>query len=169
MATHFNAAYHCDVLRRPEPKLNQARVVPGIDGQKMSKSYGNTIDLFDTPKKMRKRIMSIKTDSTPLEDRKDPDGCSVFTLYKLVAEADEVDALARRYRAGGMGYGEAKEALFQTVERFLGPARDRRAKLASDVDYVEDVLCTSGRRARAVARAVMEEVRAACGITVAAC
>ena len=164
MAGYFNRTFACEVLKRPEPRLNEALVVPGIDGQKMSKSYGNTIDLFDSPQQTRKRIMSIKTDSTPVEAPKNPEHCSVFALFKLMAEPDEIAVLEQRYRAGGLGYGEAKQALADVVERVLGPARERRARLQQDPDAVEDVLRTSGRRAREVARQVMAEVRAACGL-----
>jgi len=164
MATHFNTTYNCQVLKRPEPKLNEASYVPGVDGQKMSKSYNNAIDLFDTPKSTRKRIMSIKTDSTPVEAPKNPGACNVFALYRLLATREEAEAMAERYRAGGLGYGEAKKALADVFERVFGPARQRREKLAADPDYVEDVLRTAAGRARAVAREVMEDVRQACGI-----
>ncbi|MCC7293832.1 MAG: tryptophan--tRNA ligase [Phycisphaerales bacterium] len=164
MAEYFNNTYGRAVLKRPEPKLNEAPVVPGIDGQKMSKSYGNTIPLFDSAKATRKLIMSIKTDSTPVEAPKDPEACNVFAIAKLMTSPQETEALAARYRAGGMGYGEAKSLLAEAVERVLGPARERRAKLEAEPDYVEDVLATAARRARAVAQEVMHEVREACGI-----
>ena len=167
MATHFNTTFGHEVFRRPEPKLNEALVVPGVDGQKMSKSYGNAIPLFESAKATRKLIMSIKTDSTPVEDPKDPSACNVFALYKLLVSYDEERALAERYRAGGMGYGEAKKLLADAVEKLLAPARERRAELERDPDYVEDVLRTSGAKARKTAQAVMEEARAACGIVVA--
>lgn len=164
MAGHFNTAFGCEVLKRPEPKLNDAMVVPGVDGRKMSKSYGNTISLFDPPERTRKRIMSIKTDSTPLEAPKDPETCNVFALYKLLAQPDDVKALEARYRAGGLGYGDAKTLLADAAEGLLGPARMRREKLVADPDYVENVLGTSARKARAVAQAVMADVREACGL-----
>lgn len=167
MATYFNQAFEREVLKRPEPRLNEAPIVPGVDGQKMSKSYGNTINLFDPPKTTRKRIMSIKTDSTPVEAPKNPETCNVFALYRLLATADETAALERRYRDGGMGYGEAKSALADVVERLLGPARERRAQLETDVALVEDILQTSARKARAIAHGLMENVRDACGILTA--
>lgn len=167
MATYFNQAFGREVLLRPEPRLNEAPIVPGVDGQKMSKSYGNTINLFDPPKATRKRIMSIKTDSTPLEAPKNPETCNVFALYRLLASADETAALEQRYRQGGMGYGEAKTALADVVERLLGPAREKRAQLESDPSYVEDVLQTSARKARTIAHEVMADVRDACGIVTA--
>ncbi|MFH1107584.1 MAG: tryptophan--tRNA ligase [Planctomycetota bacterium] len=167
MAGYFNTTFGREVFKRPEPLLNEALVVPGIDGQKMSKSYGNAINLFDLPIDTKKRIMSIKTDSTPVAAPKDPETCNVFALYKLMATPAEVAALRARYTRGGMGYGEAKTMLADVVERVLGPARQRRAKLAADPDYVEDVLMTAGSRARAVAREVMADVRDACGIVTA--
>ncbi|MCH7883622.1 MAG: tryptophan--tRNA ligase [Planctomycetes bacterium] len=164
MAGYFNNTFGREVLKRPEAKLNEAMIVPGIDGQKMSKSYGNTINLFDPPNVLRKRIMSIKTDSTPVESPKDPDRCNVFALYRLMAQPDEVSALERRYREGGMGYGEAKKLLAQAVDRVLEPARQRREQLARNPDDVEDVLRTAAGRARAIAQGVMADVRDACGL-----
>ncbi len=167
MAGYFTNTYDCEVFVIPRVKLNEAAVVPGLDGAKMSKSYGNTIDLFDTPKAVKKRIMSIKTDSTSVEDPKDPDRCSVFTLLRLLADADETADWADRYRKGGMGYGEAKKRVAELFEERFGPARARREKLATDPAHVDKVLADGGRRARAVAREVMREVRAACGIATA--
>ncbi len=169
MAGYFNNTYECDVFVIPKVKLNAAAVVPGLDGEKMSKSYGNTIDLFDAPKKTKKRIMSIKTDSTPVEDAKDPDTCNVFALLRLFADADETAEWAGRYRAGGMGYGDAKKRVAELFEENFGPARERRAALESDPDAVEDVLAEGGKRARAVAQGVMAQVRQACGIATASC
>ncbi|NOS99784.1 MAG: tryptophan--tRNA ligase [Phycisphaerales bacterium] len=168
IAGYFNNTYHCDALVRPEPKLNDAAVVPGLDGQKMSKSYGNTIDLFDDPKSARKRIMAIKTDSTPVEDPKDPDKCNVFAILRLLAANDETREWARRYRAGGMGYGQVKTRLSELFDQTMASARERRQTLAADPDYIEDVLSTAGRRARALAQSVMHDVRRACGLTVSA-
>ncbi len=166
IAGYFNNTYNCDVLVRPEAKLNEGAVAPGVDGQKMSKSYGNAIDLFDTPKKTRKRIMSIKTDSTPVDSPKDPDHCTVFALLKLLATDEEAAAWADRYRKGGMGYGEAKSRLAELFEETFGPARERREKLAADRDTVEDVLRAGAAGARAIACEVMHDVREACGIAV---
>ncbi len=163
MAGYFNHTYK-PVFKRPEPLLGCAPVVPGLDGQKMSKSYGNTIEIFAEPKAARKRFMSIKTDSTPVEAPKDPERCNCFALLKLLAEPDEVAEWERRYRAGGMGYGEVKKRLFELYEQKFGPARERRADWAARPDDVEDILRTSARKARAVACEVMEEVREACGI-----
>ncbi|MFQ5412104.1 MAG: tryptophan--tRNA ligase [Phycisphaerae bacterium] len=167
MAGYFNNTYNREVFVIPRVKLNEAAVVPGLDGEKMSKSYGNTIDLFDAPGTVKKRIMSLKTDSTPVEDPKDPEKCNVFALLRLFATPEETAEWDARYRRGGTGYGEAKKRLAELFENRFGPAREHRERLAQDPDYVEDVLATGGRRARTVARQVMEDVRGACGIAVA--
>jgi len=164
MAEYFNNTYGKQVFKRPEAKLNEAPLVPGVDGLKMSKSYDNTIPLFETSKQTRKRVMSIKTDSTPVEAPKNPEACNVFALYRLVATPDETASLAARYRAGGMGYGEAKAFLAEVIDRLLTPPRERRAKLEADPGFVEDVLTAAARKARPIAQAVMHDVREACGI-----
>ncbi len=163
MAGYFNQTFR-PVFVRPEPRLNDAPVVPGIDGQKMSKSYGNTIELFGDPKEIKKRIMSIKTDSTAVDEPKHPETCNVFALLKLMAPPDEVTEWDRRYRAGGMGYGEAKKRLYELYEEQFRSKRELRAQWAARPDDVEDVLRTGARKARAVAREVMADVRNACGI-----
>ncbi len=163
MAASFNAAFG-DVLKRPEPRLNEAAIVPGLDGQKMSKSYGNTIDIFGDAKAMKKRIMSIQTDSTPVEDPKDPETCNVFALLRLMAPAEELKEWEQRYRQGGMGYGEAKKRLVELYEAFFGARRDDRARWAARPDDVEDLLAVGGRKARDIAQEVMEDVRNASGI-----
>jgi tryptophanyl-tRNA synthetase len=167
IAGYFNNTYKCDVFVIPKVKLNEAAVVPGLDGEKMSKSYGNTIDIFDDPKQARKRIMSIKTDSTPVESPKDPSRCNVFALLRLFAGTAETAEWTQRYRQGGMGYGEAKKRVAELFEERFAPARERRRQLVNDPGYVEDVLADGGRRARSVAQAVMADVRRACGIAVA--
>lgn len=166
MAGYFHGTYGCEVFVIPQAKLNESAIVPGVDGEKMSKSYGNTIDLFEDPKSAKKKIMGIKTDSTPVDQPKNPDTCNVFALLRLLASPDETSEWAQRYRAGGMGYGDAKKRLAELFEEKFGPARERRAKLAADPSYAEEVLRQGGRRARAVAQGVMEDVRRACGIVV---
>ncbi len=162
----FNQQYG-DVLVRPEPLIREeVAVVPGTDGRKMSKSYDNAIELFLPAKQVRKKIMSIVTDSTPVEDPKDADRCNVMALLRLIADEDERAAWEERYRAGGTGYGEAKKRLFELFIEKLGPARDRYDELDKNRDHVEAVLAKGGERARAVAREVMAEVRKATGIRI---
>ncbi len=163
----FNQLYG-DVLIRPEPLIvPEVAVVPGIDGKKMSKSYDNTIELFGDLKAAKRRIMSIKTDSAAVEDPKDPDASSLYALLKLMVSPDEAEEWAQRYRKGGMGYGRVKQRMFEAFAEIFGSARQRYTKLSKQPDYVEDVLREGGRRAREVAREVMADVRAACGIVAA--
>jgi tryptophanyl-tRNA synthetase len=165
MAGYFNAAFQCDVLVRPEAKLGEAPLVPGVDGQKMSKSYNNTVELFADAKQAKKAIMGIKTDSTPVEEPKDPTTDNVFALLKLFATSEETEEWDARYRKGGMGYGQAKARLAELFEeRFAGP-RQRRAELMADPSYVDDVLHQGGLKARAVAQQTMHEVMQACGLS----
>ena len=163
LAIRFNNEFG-DVLRVPEPYiLEDTAVVPGVDGAKMSKSYGNTIDAFLEPKALKKRVMGIVTDSTPVEDPKDPETCTVFALYRLVATETERQEMAARYRAGGMGYGDAKKALLEKLEATFAPFRERKAELVSRPDDVWDVLVDGAARARASARPRLEKVRSAVG------
>ena len=166
IAQRFNHMYEQEVFVLPRSQvLDDSAKVPGTDGEKMSKSYNNTIGIFEPEKKLRKKIMSIKTDSTPVEDAKDPEQCSVFTLYRLFGNDTEQAALAERYRAGGMGYGEAKQTLHEAaLERFAN-ARRRRDELLANPSEVEDVLRAGAAAARAKGREVLDRARAACGIT----
>lgn len=161
----FNQTFGCQVLVRPEPLIRESvAVVPGIDGRKMSKSYDNAIELFGPEKAIRKRIMSIVTDSTPVDQPKDPGKCNVMALLRVLATPDEVGQWEQRYRAGGMGYGEAKSRVFELFIETLGPARKRYQDLAAHPEEVERILADGGRRARAVAQQTMREVRKACGL-----
>lgn len=165
IAVKFNLTFQRDVFALPEARvMTETAKVVGTDGEKMSKSYGNTIELFEDAKKLRKKIMSIKTDSTPMEAPKNPETCPVFTLYKLFASEAQQASLAERYRAGGMGYGEAKQALFEAADAFISPARERREKLVADASHVEDVLRTGAQRARAKGQEVLNRAREACGL-----
>ncbi len=164
MAGYFNNTYGCTALQRPEPLLGSAPVVVGLDGQKMSKSYGNHIELFDEPGRVRKRIMSIKTDSTPLEAPKDPERCNAYAILALMADAAELAEWRQRYHAGGMGYGEVKKRIADLFEARFGPLRAKREELAAHPDRVEAILADGAARARRQARATMADVRQACGI-----
>ncbi len=164
LALKFNHQFG-EIFTIPEPAIRDSvAVVSGVDGQKMSKSYNNTIDIFGPAKETRKRIMRIVTDSKALEEPKDPATCNVFVLLKLLATPDEQAAWADRYRAGGMGYGDAKKRLAELFEDHFAPLRERRDALLRDPGYVEDVLQQGAQRARAVARATLDQARAATGL-----
>ncbi len=165
LAMRFNHVFGVEVFVLPEPSIQETvAVVPGIDGQKMSKSYNNTIEIFGSGKPLKKRIMKVVTDSKELDDPKDPEGCNVFALYKLFADAEQQAELAERYRAGGMGYGHAKTALWELMEAYFEPMRERRLALEQDPDFVEDVLRTGAKRASAVAEDVLGRAREAVGL-----
>jgi tryptophanyl-tRNA synthetase len=163
MAGKFNRAYG-EVFPLPQAMLVEAGAkVPGTDGQKMSKSYGNTIDIFAEGKALKKSVMGIVTDSKLLEDVKDPTTCTVFALYQLFASEAEQAELAAMYRAGGMGYGTAKTRLLEKIDERFGPARAKRQDLLNNLDYVEQVLRDGAVRARAVAAQTMQLTRTAAG------
>lgn len=164
LAIKFNQMYG-DVFVIPEPIISETvAVVPGTDGQKMSKSYNNTIELFGEEKAVRKKIMSIPTDSTPMEAPKDPDKCNIFALYKLFAAPEQAEALAARYRAGNFGYGHAKQALFEAYMDYFAPMRKRREELEKNPDYIQDVLRKGAERANLLAEQTLDEVRKAVGL-----
>ena len=164
IAQRFNNRYG-EILVLPEPRIREdVAVVPGTDGRKMSKSYDNTIELFEDPKPMEKKVMRIVTDSKALEEPKDPDACPVFALYKLVASPAETAEMAEKYRAGGYGYGHAKKELARALLEYLEPMRKRRAELLNDVGEIERILLDGAKRAKAVAKTTMEEVRDAVGL-----
>jgi len=164
IAIKFNNLFG-ETFKLPEPAIAEAvAVVPGTDGQKMSKSYGNTIELFGPAKQVRKKIMGIVTDSTPLEAPKDPEKCNVFKLYKLFATPEQQADLAARYRAGGMGYGTAKKELADQFETLFAPLRERRAELAAHPDDVEDILRAGAAKARAEAQKTLHAARRAVGL-----
>ncbi|HSW45217.1 MAG TPA: tryptophan--tRNA ligase [Phycisphaerae bacterium] len=163
--TKFNQAYDCEVLVRPEPLIgSDAAVVPGIDGRKMSKSYDNSVELFCPESKARKRIMSMKTDSTPVEEPKDPKKCNVFALLKLFSSPEETRDWEQRYRKGGMGYGEAKKRLCDLYVETLGEARKRHEELTNHPEEIDRILADGAERAREVAAETMREVRKVTGL-----
>ncbi len=165
LAIRFNNRYGEDMLVIPEPIIQEeVAVVPGLDGQKMSKSYGNTIDIFGEGKPVRSKFMKIVTDSTPMEDPKDPDQCNVFALYKLMATAEEQAELREHYLAGGMGYGYAKETLYKKYSAYFAEMRERRKKLQEKPQMVEDILQDGAARAQKVAQKTMDRVLAAVGL-----
>ena len=164
IAIRFNNNYG-RVFTVPEGHIIEAvAVVPGTDGQKMSKSYGNTIGIFEPEDSVRKKIMRIVTDSTPVEDPKDPDKCNVFALLKLVASPDELAEWENRYRSGSMGYSEAKKRLAELMIDYFKPFRQKRTELENNIDYVKKVLATGAKRARTVAAETLAEARKAVGL-----
>jgi len=164
LALRFNNAYG-EILTVPEAHiLAETAVVPGLDGRKMSKSYDNTLELVEPANKTKKKIMRIVTDSTPVDDPKDPDKCIVFALLNLVADDQERQYWRDRYLKGHMGYGEAKKRAAELTNELLDPFRQRYQQMENDPDYVEDVLRQGGKKAREIAQNVMEKVRSATGI-----
>jgi tryptophanyl-tRNA synthetase len=163
MAGKFNRAFG-EVFPIPNWKLDKESKVPGTDGQKMSKSYGNTVDIFAEGKPLEKTVMAIKTDSTPMGQPLNPDGDTVFALYSIFATDAEKAEMAEMYRGGKIGYGGAKKLLFKKIDAYFAPFRDRRKQLAQDPAAVEDVLREGARRARAEAQATMDLVRKATGL-----
>jgi tryptophanyl-tRNA synthetase len=164
-----------EVFPLPDAVFNEAAVVPGTDGRKMSKSYGNTIEIFAEGKALKSAVMGIVTDSTPVEEPKNPDKCNAFALYKLFATAAEQAEMADLYRnpmkgaelRGGrpFGYGDAKTALLAKIDAHFATARERRKQLARNPGYVEEVLAAGARRARAVAQVTLQLVRQAVGMS----
>jgi tryptophanyl-tRNA synthetase len=164
IAIRFNNAYG-EILTIPQEHIIESvAIIPGTDGRKMSKSYGNTIEMFEPEKIIKKKIMRIVTDSTPIEDPKDPDKCNVFALLKLVASADELADWENRYHSGGMGYGEAKKRLAELMIDYFKPFREKRGQLESNPDYVRDVLAGGAERAKSVAAATLARARDAVGL-----
>jgi len=166
MAQRINHRFGDDTLVVPDVSVKEdIGLVPGLDGKKMSKSYGNTIPVFTSRKKLRKTVMKIVTDSKTLEESKDPDTDNVFALYKRFADREQVAALRARYLAGGLGYGHAKQALFEIIDEELSDARDRYDSLMADPDTLEDILSDGARRARAQAMKTLVRLRARVGLT----
>src|SRR5439155_23374773 len=147
MAGFFNSTYS-EVFKRPEAHNSPTPKVPGTDGQKMSKSYNNTIEIFAEGNTLKRSVMGIVTDSTPVEAPKDPETNVVYQLYSLFAGEDEKREMRSRFLAGGYGYGEAKKALLKKIDEYFAPARERRKELAKNRDYIEEVLRKGAERAR---------------------
>lgn len=165
IAIKFNNEYG-DVLIVPEADIDdEVATIPGLDGQKMSKSYKNTIDLFLEEKALRKQVMRIVTDPTPVEDPKDPDKCNVFQIYRLFLDQEQEAVLRQRYLAGGLGYGEVKGELFETVRDFFAPYTERRNELLADKDGLRKTLAGGAEKARYAAAKVLRKVRKKTGLT----
>jgi tryptophanyl-tRNA synthetase len=164
LAASFNHEFGETFVLPRAKVLEESAKVPGTDGDKMSKSYNNTIEVFAEPKARRKLIMSIKTDSRPMEQPKEPEGDHLFQLYSLFASAQEREALAATYRRGGFGYGEVKKALADLAERFFAEPAARRAELAAHPQRVEEILADGASRARKKAQEVLLRAQRAMGV-----
>jgi tryptophanyl-tRNA synthetase len=164
IAGRFNHTFG-ETFVLPEPKtLEVGAKVPGTDGQKMSKSYDNTLPLFGNVKQIRKQIMRITTDSRPMEEPKDPAEDHLYQLYELFASPEQAGAMAEKYRRGGFGYGEVKKALAEVSESYFAPARKRREELEANLDYVHGILRRGADRARDIAADVLGRAQRACGL-----
>ena len=164
IAQRINSAYGQELLRLPRAKLEEhSAVLPGLDGRKMSKSYGNVIPLFAPAKQLEKLIMKIATDSTPPDAPKDPETSTIFQIYRAIATPEETTALAERYRTG-IGWGDAKKLLAARVEQEVGPARVRYEQLMADKGHIDALLAAGAQKARATARNTLDRVRKAIGI-----
>lgn len=164
MAGALNRAVGEEILILPEAVIRESvKTVPGTDGQKMSKSYGNTIDLFAPAKLLKKQVMGILTDSTPLEEPKDPDTCNVFALYSLLANDGQIDAMRGNYEGGNYGYGHAKKALLELIHEVYGPARERYDALMANPQEIEDQLQKGADKVRPIAQAVLKRVKDSLG------
>ena len=153
------------VFKLPEARIQPTtETVPGIDGQKMSKSYGNNIDIFGDEKEMRKRVMSILTDSTPVGAPKDPAESTIFKLYSVVASKNEIAAMREQFLKGGTGYGDFKKQLFERLWEYFAPMRKRREELLADKLYIDNILEKGAIRANEIAEQVMKRVREAVGL-----
>lgn len=159
IARSFNLQYG-DTFVIPEAKIDETRMtIPGTDGQKMSKSYGNTIDVFLPDKKLRKQIMSIQTDSTPLEEPKDPDTCTVFALYSLLADEAQTKAMRQRYKEGNYGYGQAKQALFELIVEKYAEERKLFDHYMANVGELHERLAYGEAKAETIASQTLQKVR----------
>jgi tryptophanyl-tRNA synthetase len=154
------------IFKLPEPRIRAVtETVPGIDGQKMSKSYSNNIDIFGDEKEMRKRVMSIVTDSAAVEAPKDPANSTIFKLYSLVASKDEIAEMHERFVKGGTGYADFKRQLFDKLWEYFAPMRKRREEILKDKSYIDDVLVRGAKGANEIADQVMQRVRRAVGLS----
>ena len=164
VAERFNHVYG-EVFKLPKPHILQSvAVVPGLDGRKMSKSYDNTIEIFDDPKTILKKCKKIVTDSTPVEASKNPDTDNLFQLFRLFAPAYQIAEVDRRYREGGIGYGEVKTRLAEHIASRFASAREVRADWVAHPEKVEEVRANAATRARKAARSVLDRARSACGV-----
>lgn len=164
IAIKFNEHYNKEVFKLPQGKiLDSVAVVPGVDGEKMSKSYKNVINMFLPEKELKKQVMSIVTDSTPLEEPKNPEN-NITKLFSLFATKEELETMKSRFVNGNYGYGHGKTELFNKIMDFFGPYRKKREELVNNMDYVESVLKKGAEKARGIASTKVSEVRKVVGL-----
>ena len=164
IAQAFNHNYG-EVFVLPKAKvLDKGAKVPGLDGEKMSKSYGNFIEVFEDVKSMTKKVKKIQMDSRPMEDPKDPDTCHLFQLFSLFADTAAKEELASTYRAGGFGYGDVKKSVAEVAEAYFAEPRQRREELAANPDRVAQILGDGAAVARKKAGEVLARAKSACGV-----
>lgn len=165
IAQSFNANYG-ETFVIPEPIISdETSIIPGIDGQKMSKSYNNAIYIFESEKELKKKVMRIVTDSTPVEEPKNPDTCSLFAMYKLFADKDKTEILKNRYLNGGIGYGEVKKELFELIWNHFTQARENRSRLEKDIKEIYDIMQKGADKTREVAKVTLKLVRERIGLS----
>lgn len=165
IAQRFNNRYGEDLLTIPEPLITETvAVVPGTDGQKMSKSKNNVVSIFATDKEWKKQVMSIVTDAATLADPKDPDKCCIFSMFKLFGTPDQVAELAIKYRSGNYGYGHAKLELLEKLKEVLGPMRDRYFDLIKQPEYLREIIMDGSKRARELANIKLSKIQDAVGV-----
>ncbi len=165
IAIKMNETFGAGLLKVPNPRIREeTAVVPGLDGQKMSKSYDNTIQLFEEPGALKKKVMGIKTDSTPVEEPKPTEDSSILALYKLVASEADYNTMVGDFQRGGVGYGDLKKRLLQGISDHFAPFREKRAEIVADPGYVDKVLAEGAEKARVVARKTLSRVRDAVGL-----
>ena len=156
-----------DIFKLPEPFIvKDLGIIPGTDGQKMSKSYKNTIPLFGTDEEIKKAVMGIITDSKEADEPKDPEACNIFALHKLFLSKEEQDALRQRYLKGDISYKESKEMLLSEIIKFIEPMRQRRLKLAQNVNKVKKILKNGAKKAEAIANKKMDQVKESVGLVI---
>ncbi len=164
LAHNFNQAYG-EILTLPDPLIQEnVKTIPGIDGRKMSKSYNNVIPLYTTPKKLRKTINRIVTDSKEVEDIKDPDNCNLFLIYSYFASVDNIEKARQKYLEGGLAYGELKKELYELIDSFVADGREKYNSLMKDRKQIDTILAEGARKAREISVPLMQKVRKAIGI-----
>ncbi|GAB4222455.1 MAG: tryptophan--tRNA ligase [Francisella sp.] len=165
IANRFNHVYKTTVFKTPQALTNEdSQTILGLDGRKMSKSYGNTIPIFSSEKKLRKQIMKIITNSQTPEEKKDPSKCTIFAIYKSIASNDEIKSLEERYLAGGLGWGEAKQILFEKINDYLKEAREKYDYYINNSKIIDDILANGSAKVRPLAKNKLQQVKDVIGM-----